>query len=217
MPSTGPPATLARGAPDVPLPARGSSLPADSPLSPPPPWRPTLTKMVDDADEAERERQAQVTTSRGTASKRSATAKSSSEEMKQRRIQREAATAAMKPGAATARLTFQKKSNGPVARMEGAEAALAMQSRATRLPPGVVLQSPHEAAPQAGAAADPQLGSQWAAAPQAGAAADPQLEGKWAAAPQRAAAAAAPERKEAPAAARPQPAAATAKQDPSSP
>ena len=76
------------------------------------PPRRTLTKEVDDADEAERGRRAHVEAQRerdrlrGTASNRAATAKTSKEEMNNRMHQREAATAALRPGAATAHLTF---------------------------------------------------------------------------------------------------------------
>ena len=128
----------------------------------PPPL--TLTKEVDVADEAERDRRAHVEAERvrqahltwmlvrgfaaGTASNRAATAKSSKEEMKKRRHQREAATAAQKPGAATAHLTFERPKKQNMALLEGEEAAEAMQTKPTRLPPkSLVLQSPHEAAP----------------------------------------------------------------------
>ena len=114
-----------------------NTLPTDS--HPP---RRTLTKEVDDADEAERDRQAQVTSrARGTASKRAATAKSSAEEMKQRRRQREAARAAQKPGAATAHLTFANPGPPPIALLKGEEAALVMLSKPTRLP-DPILQEP---------------------------------------------------------------------------
>ena len=84
--------------------------------------------------EAERDRQAHVTSLAGTASNRAATAKSSKEEMKKRRHQREAATAAQKPGAATAHLTFANECPKHIALLEGEEAAEAMLSRPTRLP-----------------------------------------------------------------------------------
>ena len=66
--------------------------------------------------------------------------------MKKRRHQREAATAAQKPGAATAHLTFANECPKHIALLEGEEAAEAMLSRPTRLP-NLILQSPHEAAP----------------------------------------------------------------------
>ena len=56
------------------------------------------------------------------------------------------AAAAMKPGAATARFTFERKSKGSGARLEGDAAARVMESKPTRVPPGVILQSPLEAA-----------------------------------------------------------------------
>ena len=93
--------------------------------------------------EAERDRQAHVTSLAGTASNRAATAKSSTEEMKRRMAQREAA---QKPGAATAHLTFANECPKHIALLEGEEAAEAMLSRPTRLP-NLILQSPHEAAP----------------------------------------------------------------------
>ena len=80
------------------------------------------------------------------ASKRAATAKSSSEEMKQRRHQREAATAAQKPGAATAHLTFAHECPPRIALLKEDEAALVMLTKPTRLP-DLILQSPHEAVP----------------------------------------------------------------------
>ena len=111
------------------------------------PPRRMITQEVDDADEAERDRQAHVTSlARGTASHRAATAKSSAEEMKQRRHQRVAATAAQKPGAATAHLTFANEGPPHIALLKGEEAALVMLSKPTRLP-DLILQSPHEAAP----------------------------------------------------------------------
>ena len=110
------------------------------------PPRRTITTEVDDADEAERDRQHATSRARGTASNRSATAKSSSEEMKQRRRQREVATAAQKPGAATAHLTFEKKGQRPIALLKEKDAALVMLSKPKRLP-DLILQSPHEAAP----------------------------------------------------------------------
>jgi len=116
-----------------------------------------LTKEVDVADEAERDRRAHVEAERdrhahvtsltqGTASTRAATAKSSKEEMKQRRHQREAATAAQKPGAATAHLTFANTVPRQIALLEGEEAATAMLTKPTRLP-DLILQSPGESAP----------------------------------------------------------------------
>ena len=112
------------------------------------PPRRTITQEVDDADEAERDRQAWVTSwARGTASSRAATAKSSAEEMKQRRHQRVAATAKQKPGAATANLTFANESPPHIALLEGEEAALAMLTKPKRPAPDLILQSPHEAAP----------------------------------------------------------------------
>ena len=59
--------------------------------------------------------------------------------------QREAATAAQTPGAATAHLTFDRKI-APIARLSDEEAAVVMQSKPTRLPP-LILQSPDEALP----------------------------------------------------------------------
>ena len=66
--------------------------------------------------------------------------------MLERRQQREAATAAHRPGAATAHLTFARQVPGPLARLEEEEAAVVMQTKPSRLP-DLVLQSPHEAAP----------------------------------------------------------------------
>ena len=158
---TGPPGTLARGPEGPPPPRRDRlMLPTESP-----PARPTLTKEVDVATEAERARRAHVEAERdrrqahmaatasphatslttGTASHRAQTAKSSKEEMKKRREQREAATAAQKPGAATAHLTFANQVP-KLGILEGEEAAQAMQTKPTRLP-DLVLQGPHEAAP----------------------------------------------------------------------
>ncbi len=115
------------------------------PIDSHPPCR-TLTKEVDDADDAERDRQAHVTScARGTACKRAATAKCSSEEMKERMRQREAATAAQKPGAATAHLTFANECPRHTTLLKGEEAARLMLSKPTRLPPDVILQSMHEA------------------------------------------------------------------------
>ena len=126
MPSRGPPDALARGSQDAPPPPPARRL-IDFPRPPPP--RPKLTAEVDDADEAERDRQAQVTSlARGLASKRSATAKLSSEEVKERRNQREAATASKRFGAATAHLVFAERARTGSCRAEG-----------------LVLQSPHEA------------------------------------------------------------------------
>ena len=118
-----------------------------------------MVKEVDDADgdalerarrahmEAERDWHAHAASStRGTASHRAATAKSSKEEMKTRRHQREAATAAQKPGAATAHLIFANSCPNHIALLEGEEAAKAMRSKPTRLP-DLILQSPHEAVP----------------------------------------------------------------------
>ena len=138
---------------DPPPPRREPLLPRD--LHPPPR---TVTQDVDDADEAERDRQAHVeaerdrvaatasSRARGNAYRQSATAKSSNEEMKQRRHQREAATAAQKQGAATAHLTFGNECPPNIALLKGEEAALVMLTKPTRLP-DLILQSPHEAAP----------------------------------------------------------------------
>ena len=53
--------------------------------------------------------------------------------MKQRRLQREAATAAMKPGAATAHLTFERKCKS-LAVLEEQEAVEVMKTNPTRTP-----------------------------------------------------------------------------------
>ena len=135
----------------------------------PPPM--TVTQEVDDADTAERERQVHVeaerahasSRARGNAYHRSAAAKSTNEEIKQRWHQREAVTAAQRPGAATAHLTFGRQV-GPLARLEGEEAAEVMRTKPTRLP-DLVLQGPHEAAPSfhedwtivPGSSTDPEL------------------------------------------------------------
>ena len=104
-------------------------LPADLP-------QPPRAKVVELVNEAERDRRAQVEAERirlahniiswpkGTARVRAATAKSSNEELQRRRHQREAATAAHRPGAATAHLTFAEEGTKEV--LQGEKAAQAI-------------------------------------------------------------------------------------------
>ena len=122
MHPAGPPEGPARGSMDPPPPRRERLFPTES--RPP---RRTVTQEVDDADEAERGRQAHVEAERdrranipgrttrtsGNASTRSATAKTSKEEVQRRRHQREAATAAQTPGAATAQGDHRTRKPAP--------------------------------------------------------------------------------------------------------
>ena len=142
--------------PATPTPPTGPPPPPRERLMSPtvPPQSRTLTKEVDDANEPERARRAHVeaqrdraTVTRGTASHRAATAKSSKEEMKTRKEAREqAATAAQSPGASTAHLTFANKGPKQIALLKGEEAAKAMATKPSRLP-DLILQTPHEAVP----------------------------------------------------------------------
>ena len=146
--STGPPDNFSRGSTDPPPPPKARLLEAPDPHK----QRRTVTHEVDD-DEAERDRQSEIAArraatnrARGTAVNRATTAKSSSEEWRARKHQREAATASQKPGGATKHLTFATKCPAHIALLTGDEAATAMRSKPKRLP-DLILQSPHEAVP----------------------------------------------------------------------
>jgi len=98
--------------------------------------------------EAERDRQALASSlTRGNAFHRAETAKTSKEEMRTRRHQREAATAAQRPGAATAHLSFAN--SGPKrAQLKGEALAKAMRLKPTRtIQADLLMHSPHEALP----------------------------------------------------------------------